>query len=213
MARCPALTLGSSCHYDTCQKGSPSYRSLWSQRHSWWKFSQSQGLKNPFKVRKDHQGTDRIKWSTACPKAKISGRCHFSLACEYIKSPEVKSRFLFSSHHCSSPRESIRRTLFSDHNQGLSNLSVHENPPGGGYVNGGSGAPPPELQSEVSPQNRYFNKLQVAQDPTFRSLGIEVPQSLWWLALGVTESRKQLLQGVRVSMGANVLSQPSRYSY
>lgn len=119
---------------------------------SWLKFSQSQGLKNPFKVRKDHQGTDRIKWSTAGPKAKISGRCHSSLACEYIKSPEVKSHLLFSSHHCSSPRESIRSALFSDHNQGLSNLGVHENPPPGSYVNGGSEAPPPELSQRWAPR-------------------------------------------------------------
>ena len=62
----------------------------------------------------------------------------------------------------------------------LSNLSVCENHLGV-IENVGSQAPPPEIKSEVSPQNLSFNKFQKVCDQTFRSLDMEVPQPWWWL--------------------------------
>lgn len=142
-----------------------------------WKFPKVKGLKkkNLLRSEKDHQGADRVKWSTTCPKAKISRPCHFNWACEYIKNPEVKSHFTFSSHYCSSPTESIETILFSHHDAGMLTLKHAWEPPGELFKDK-SEAPPPERQSEVSPPNLYFNVFQVVHDQTVRSLGTEVPQ-------------------------------------
>lgn len=58
--------------------------------------------------------------------------------------------------------------------QGLPDLSVHENHLGS-HVNVGSEVVPPGIKSGVCPQNLHFNTFQVIHDPTFKSLGIEVP--------------------------------------
>lgn len=54
----------------------------------------------------------------------------------------------------------------------LSYLSVCENHLGV-IENVGSQAPPPEIKSEVSPQNLSFNKFQKVCDQTFRSLDMD----------------------------------------